>query len=94
MALKLVKQSAIIKIALLLAILASLPKTIFLYEMISQGGLGFTSGWIVDLLYRLIFFFLFSWAILELNANIGYSKFNWSTSVRMAVLVLANITVL
>lgn len=94
MALTQVKQSAIIKIGVLIAILASLPKTIFLYEMISEGNLGFASIWITDLLYRLIFFFLFSWAILELNANIGYAKYKWSTKMRMAVLVLINIAIL
>jgi sensor histidine kinase YesM len=94
MALKQVKQSAIIKIALLLAILASLPKTIFLYDMISQGNLSFSATWIMDLAYRLVFFFLFSWAILELNANVGYAQFRWPTKVRMAVLVLVNIAVL
>ncbi len=94
MALKQVKQSAIIKIALLIAILASLPKTIFLYDMISQGNLGFSASWIMDLLYRLIFFFLFSWAILELNANTGYAQVEWSTRIRMVVLVLVNIAVL
>ena len=94
MALKQVKQSAIIKIALLLAILASLPKTIFLYDMLSQGNLDLSGLWISDLLYRLVFSFFFSWSILELNANISYSKFEWSTPVRMTVLVLINIAVL
>ncbi len=94
MALTQVKQSAIIKIAVPIAVLASLPKTIFLYEMISDGNLGFSTIWIKDLLYHLILFFLFSWAILELNANIGYAKFRWSTKMRMAVLVVVNIVVL
>ncbi|MGB7395721.1 MAG: histidine kinase [Pricia sp.] len=94
MALKHVKQSAIIKIAVLIAILASLPNTIFLYEMISQGDLGFSPTWMIDLAYRLIFFFLFSWAVLELNANIGYARFDWSTKIRMLVLVLVNIAIL
>ena len=94
MALKLVKQSAIIKIALLLAILASLPKTIFLYDMISQGNLDFSGLWILDWLYRLVFFFLFSWAVLQLNANTSYSKFEWSTPVRMAVMILMNLAIL
>ncbi|HDZ14403.1 MAG TPA: hypothetical protein ENH60_05830 [Pricia sp.] len=94
MALTKVKQSAIMKIAILLAVLASLPKTIFLYEMISDGTLGFSSVWLLDLIYRLIFFFLFSWSILQLNANIGYAKYKLSTRMRMAVLVLVNITIL
>ncbi len=94
MALKQVKQSAIIKIALLLAILASLPTTIFLYDLFSHGNLDLSVLWVSDLLYRLVFSFLFSWSILELNANTSYSKFEWSTPVRMTVLVLINIAVL
>ncbi len=93
MALKHVKQATIIKIALLLAILASLPKTIFLYDMISQGNLDFSGLQIKDLPYRLVFIFLFSWAILELNANISYARFKWSTPVRISVLFLANIAI-
>lgn len=94
MSLKHVKQSAIFKIALLLAILASLPKTIFLYDMISRGNLDLSSVWIMDLLFRFVFFFLFSWAVLELNANIGYAKFKLSTKARLAVMVLINIALL
>lgn len=94
MALTQVKQSAIVKIAVLIAILASLPKTIFLYEMISVGNLGFSATWLLDLFYRLIFFFLSAWAILHLNANIGYAKYQLSTKIRMVVLVLINIALL
>lgn len=94
MALTQVKQSAIIKIAILIAILSSLPKTIFLYEIISEGNLGLSTIWLLDLLYRLVFFFLFSWVILELNANIGYAKIKWSTRMRMAILVVVNIAVM
>jgi len=93
MALTRVKQSTIVRIALLLAILASLPKTVFLYDIISQGNLDFPGSEIMDLVFRLIFFFCFSWAILQLNANIGYAKFEWSTPVRMAVMVFVNIAV-
>lgn len=91
MALTQVKQTTIIRIAMLLAILALLPKTIFLYEMIGQGDLDFSGTWIFDILYRLIFFFLFSWAVLELNANLSYSKLKVSSSMRIVILVLVNI---
>ena len=94
MALTKVKKSTIIKLAVLIAILASLPKTIFLYEMIIEGNMGFSTIWVMDMLYRLVFFFLFSWAILELNANIGYAKYKLSTKMRMAILVLVNIAIL
>ncbi len=94
MALTQVKQSAIVKIAILIAVLASLPKTLFLYEMISEGNLGFSTIWLLDLMYRLVFFFLFSWAILQLNANLGYAQNKWSIKLRMTVLVVVNIAVM
>jgi len=93
MAVRHVKQSSIVKIAILLAILVSVPKTIFIYDMVSQDK-EFLDVWIADLVYRLIFFFLFSWTILQVNANVGYSKYHWSTSVRLSVMVLVNIAVL
>jgi len=93
MAVRHVKQSSIVKIAILLAILVSVPKTIFIYDMVSQDK-EFLDVWIADLVYRLIFFFLFSWTILQVNANVGYSKYPWSTSVRLSVMVLVNIAVL
>lgn len=94
MALRHVKQSSIVKIALLLATLVSVPKTIFIYDMVSQGGEEFSVAWIADFMYRFVFFFLFSWAILQLNANVGYAKYKWSTAVRLNVMVLINIAVL
>ncbi len=93
MAVRHVKQSSIIKIAILLAILVSVPKTIFIYDMVSKDE-AFLGAWIADLVYRLVFFFLFSWTILQINANVGYSKYQWSTSVRLSVMVLINIAVL
>jgi two-component system LytT family sensor kinase len=94
MALRHVKQSSIIKIALLLAILVSVPKTIFIYNMVSHGVEEFSVAWITDFIYRFVFFFLFSWAILQLNANVGYAKYQWSTAVRLNIMVLINIAVL
>mgnify|MGYP000606472902 CR=1 FL=1 len=77
MALRHVKQSSIVKIALLLATLVSVPKTIFIYDMVSQGGEEFSVAWIADFMYRFVFLFLFSWTILQLNANVGYAKYKW-----------------
>lgn len=92
-ALRHVKQSSILKIAVLLAILVSVPKTIFIYDLVHQGET-FLWSYVGDLFYRLVFFFLFSWAILQLNANVGYAKYQWSTAVRLSVMVLINIAVL
>jgi LytS/YehU family sensor histidine kinase len=62
--------------------------------MVSKGGEEFSVAWIADFMYRFVFFFLFSWAILQLNANVGYAKYKWSTAVRLNVMVLINIAVL
>lgn len=94
MALRPVKQSSIIKIAVLLAILVSVPKAIFIYDMVSDGGQPFSLDWIGDLVYRFVFFFLFSWAVLQLNANVGYANYKWPKFVRLTVVVLLNITLL
>ncbi|MFS4417453.1 sensor histidine kinase [Maribacter sp. 2307ULW6-5] len=89
-----VKQSSIIKIALLLSILVSIPKTVFLYESGSTDQLEFTGLYVADLAYRFVFFLVFSWCVLQLNANVGYAKYAWSTPVRMGVMMLINIAVL
>lgn len=94
MAITQVKRSEILKISLLLSVLVSLPKTIYLYNMISQGNLDFSGIWVMDFFYRFFFFFFFSWAVLQLNANVGYTKYNVPPLVRMAVLGLINIGVL
>jgi sensor histidine kinase YesM len=70
-----VKKQQIIKIALLLAALVSLPRNIHVYNMISSGNEQFESFWVVDFLFRFVFMIFFSWAILEINANVVYLKF-------------------
>lgn len=94
MALRHVKQSSITKIAVLLAILVSVPKAIYIYDIVSDGTHVFTWSYIADLIYRFVFFFLFSWAVLQLNANVGYTNYKWPKVVRLSVIVLLNITVL
>jgi len=75
MSLPRVKKIQNIKIALLLAVLVSLPRNIHVYNLISSGNEQFESVWVFDFLYRLVFMFFFSWFILEVNANIVYLKF-------------------
>lgn len=94
MALRHVKQSSITKIAVLLAILVSVPKAIYIYDIVSDGTHVFTWSYIADLLYRFVFFFLFSWAVLQLNANVGYTNYKWPKVARLSVIVLLNITLL
>lgn len=94
MTLKQVKHSEIVKVALLLSVLVSLPKTIYVYHMIGEGSLAFSSIWIVDFLYRFVFFFMFSWSILQLDANVAHTRYNWSPAVRRIVMITVNIAVL
>jgi len=75
MSLPRVKKTQNIKIALLLAVLVSLPRNIHVYNLISSGNEQFESVWVFDFLFRLVFMFFFSWFILEINANIVYLKF-------------------
>ena len=84
-----VKKQQIIKIALLLAVLVSLPRNIHVYNMISSGNEQFESVWVVDFLFRLVFMVFFSWAILEINANVVYIKFKLrGTFATVSIIVL------
>ncbi len=91
---KQVAQSQLIKISLLISILVSLPKTIYIYNMISSGEIDFSIERIMDFVVRLLFFFLFSWLILQLNANWAYIASKLTFSPRIIMLLLANIVVL
>ena len=94
MARKLVPQSQIVKIALLLAILISLPRTVFIYNMIDEGNLDFSTTWFMDFLYRFVFLFLFTWSILQLNTNVSYTKFKMVPAMRIFALIVIDIAVL
>ncbi|MGC1514588.1 MAG: histidine kinase [Maribacter sp.] len=89
-----VKKSQIIKIALLLAVLVSLPRNIHVYNMISAGNEEFAGLWAVDFLYRLVFLFFFSWGILEINANIVYLKFRLRETYAFICIIGLDIVVL
>ncbi len=93
MALKKVRQSEIIKISLLISILVSLPKTLFIYKMIAKGKMDFSEVWISDFVLQLIFFFLFSWLILQINANWSY-RFLKTAALRIAVMILVGFAIL
>lgn len=86
-----IKQPQLIKVALLLSVLVSIPKTIFLYNMVNDGNIVFTKVFVTDFLYRFVFFYIFSWLILQLNANWGYVPFKIKPVLRIALLILANI---
>jgi LytS/YehU family sensor histidine kinase len=94
MALTKVKQGEVVKTALLLGILVSLPKTIYLYTGIMEGNLDFSMSWITDFLYRYLFFYCFSWLVIQLNANIDYDGFKWSPILKWIVILVINVVLL
>lgn len=94
MALTKVKQGEVIKTALLLGILVSLPKTIYLYNGIMEGNLDFSMSWVTDFLYRYLFFYCFSWLVIQLNANIDYDGFKWSAILKWIVILIINVVLL
>ena len=89
-----VKQGEVIKTALLLGILVSLPKTIYLYNGIMEGNLDFSMSWVTDFLYRYLFFYCFSWLVIQLNANIDYDSFKWSPILKWIVILVINVVLL
>ncbi|TFG78060.1 MAG: hypothetical protein E4H26_02795 [Flavobacteriales bacterium] len=90
---KKVGQSQIIKISLLVAVLVSLSKTLFIYRMIDTGKMDLSGELISDLLLQLVFFFLFSWLILQLSSNWAYAILN-SRALRIAFTVFLGIITL
>lgn len=89
-----VKNGQIIKVSLLLALLISLPRSIYLYNLFSDGNMDLSGDLVIDFTYRYVFFALFSWIVLQLNTNLAYLRFNGSTTVRTIILILTNILVL
>ena len=67
-----VKQAQLLKISLLVSLLLSLPKTIFIYRMIERGKMDVQQVSIAEFSLQFLFFFLFSWLILQLSANWAY----------------------
>ncbi|MEP2278154.1 histidine kinase [Maribacter sp.] len=91
MAITKVKQGEVIKTALLIGILVSLPKTIYLYNGIMEGNLNFSMSWVVDFMYRYLFFFCYSWSVIQLNANIDYDEYKWPPFLKWIVILIINI---
>src|SRR6056297_198173 len=89
-----VKNGQIIKVSFLLALLISLPRSIYLYNLFSDGNMDLSGDLVIDFTYRYVFFALFSWIVLQLNTNLAYLRFNGSTTVRTIILILTNILIL
>lgn len=86
-----VKQGTLIRIALLLALLVSIPRNLFIFNMISEGRMDYSGILLADVLFRLVFLTAFSWAILQLCANLAYTRVQWPPLLRYTVLILIGI---
>ncbi|UWX55222.1 histidine kinase [Maribacter litopenaei] len=89
-----VKNGQILKISLLLALLISLPRSIFLYNMFSDGDIELSRDLFIDFLGRYLFFVVFSWIMLQLNTNAVYLYFKGPSTLRVIMLMLADIIIL
>ena len=92
--LKPVKIGQILRISLLLALLISLPRSIYIYNMLSDGNLELSGDLLIDFLGRYVFFVVFSWIMLQLNTNTVYLYFKESPRLRVVLSILVNILIL
>lgn len=89
-----IKAGQIIKVSLLLAILISLPRSIYLYNMSSGGSIDLSGELVMDFLYRYIFFALFSYLILQVNTNLVYQKIKARHTVQLVIVVVIDFLIL
>jgi len=89
-----VKRSQLVKVSLVFAVLVSLPKTIYIYNKVLEGDKDFSMDWVLDFLIKLVFFFLFSWLILQLNSNWGYLFTKYKKAIRVGAIVILNLAIL
>jgi len=73
-----IKQSALLRIALLITVLVNLPRVLQLYNILEGLAESFTHASVKDVIIRITFLFLFSWGVLQLNTNwkLLYSHLN------------------
>ena len=86
-----VKHATLLRISLLLAILASIPRNLFLYSMISSGRMDISGSWVLDIVFRLVFLVFYGWLILHLNTNLAYTRVQWPPVLRFTVLILLDV---
>ncbi|MGB5170483.1 MAG: hypothetical protein WBN69_03540, partial [Eudoraea sp.] len=67
-----VKQLRIVKISLIVSVLLSRPKTLFMYNMLEKAEMNFSEVSVFVFIVQFIFYFIFSWLVLQLCANWSY----------------------
>lgn len=90
---KAVKQSELLKIAGLVTVLVNLPVTIALFRIPALADAHLPEFSLTYLLFRLVYFFVFPYVVLQFNANTKYRLYIFSELLNRSVTVLANILI-
>ncbi len=88
--LKKVKHTVILKIALLVSVLVNLPRTLSLFELTDKLIESFTQVSIKDIMIRVLFIFILSFLILQLNANWKNKYAGYSIILRSSITIVLN----
>ncbi len=91
MILRKVKQEEIVKIAVLVSALVTLPITISLFRISALGQDDLPVISFGYLLIRLLFIFLLSYVVLQFNSNWKYQNFRFPPTLQKVLVVLVNI---
>ncbi len=85
-----IKHTVILKIALLIAVLINLPRTLSLFDITKKLVDSFTEVSIRDIIVRFLFLFLMSLVSLELNTNWKNIYARYSTFLRTCITIVLN----
>lgn len=85
-----VKQPVIVSVAILVTLLAIFRSAVSLFLGVSMFSERYVPITLTDITVRFFFTFIFSWVILQFNANWKYSYSNISFGLRSLVTVIGN----
>ncbi|MDO5979558.1 sensor histidine kinase [Flavivirga spongiicola] len=86
-----IKQKVLLCIALIISILLTLPRILIIFGIVDDLSTAFTPASIKDILFRFLWFTLFSWLLLEFNANTKYFYSKFQSVLRGLTTVIINI---
>jgi len=87
---KKVKHSLILGIALLISVLINLPRVLQLYNVVDNLAASFTPVSIKDIVIRVLFLFVFSWLVLQFNANWKFKYDSYTKLLKGVITLLVN----
>lgn len=88
--LKKTKQSLLIGIALLISVLVNLPRVLQLYEIVENLAESFAQVTLADVIIRIVFLFVFSWIVLQLNSNWKLKYMHLHIVTKSAITIVLN----